>query len=63
MSTNQFIFLEMALISVAVLGFAVRELWKLTPKQIAKEDAKARARAERYAREEASEAAARHSKR
>jgi hypothetical protein len=57
--TNALFFAEMALFSFVAIGFALYEIWKLTPEQSAKEDAKAKARAERYALEEA----ARHAKR
>ncbi len=58
-STNALFFAEMALFSGTVIGFGLYEIWKLTPEQSAKEDAKAKARAEKYELEEA----ARHSKR
>jgi hypothetical protein len=56
---NVLFFAEMALFSGVVIGFGLYEIWKLTPEQSAKEDAKALARAEKYKLEEA----ARHSKR
>jgi hypothetical protein len=58
-STNTLFFAEMALFSGVVIAFGFYEIWKLSPEQSAKEDAKAKARADAYALEEA----ARHSKR
>jgi hypothetical protein len=57
MSTNMLFFLEMALFSGVVLVFGIREIIMLSPKNIAKTEAKEQARRERYAREEAERAA------
>lgn len=61
-STNMLFFAEMALFSGVVIVFGLREIWKLTPKQIAKDEERAKKRAEAYEREEALKAATRHSK-
>ena len=61
-STNTLFFAEMALFSGVVIVFGLREIWKLTPKQIAKDEAKAKLRAEAYEKAEALKAAARHAK-
>jgi hypothetical protein len=58
-STNTLFFLEMALFSGVVIIFGIREIVMLSPKNIAKSEAKAKARAEAFALKEA----ARHSKR
>jgi hypothetical protein len=49
--TNILFFAEMALFSGVVIAFGVHEIWKLTPKQIAKSEARAKARAQAYERE------------
>jgi hypothetical protein len=49
-STNTLFFAEMALFSGVVIAFGVHEIWKLSPKQIAKSEARAKARAEAYER-------------
>jgi hypothetical protein len=61
-STNMLFFAEMALFSGVVIVFGLREIWKLTPKQIAKDEERAKKRAESYERDEALKAAARHPK-
>lgn len=48
---NTLFFAEMALFSGVVIAFGVHEIWKLTPKQIAKSEARAKARAQAYERE------------
>jgi hypothetical protein len=53
MSTNMLFFLEMALFSGVVLAFGIREIIMLSPKNIAKAEAKEKARREADAREEA----------
>ena len=53
MSTNMLFFLEMALFSGVVLAFGIREIIMLSPENIAKTEAKEKARKEAYAREEA----------
>lgn len=57
MSTNMLFFLEMALFSGVVLAFGIREIIMLSPKNIAKTEAKEQARKEAYAKEEAERAA------
>jgi hypothetical protein len=52
-STNTLFFLEMALFSGVVIAFGIREIIMLSPKNIAKSEAKEAARKEAYAREEA----------
>ncbi len=52
-STNVLFFAEMTLFSGVVIVFGLREIWKLSPKQVAKDEAKTKLRAEAYEREEA----------
>jgi hypothetical protein len=62
-STNTLFFLEMALFSGVVIAFGIREIIMLSPKNIAKTEAKEAARREKWAREEAaSKARAGHTK-
>jgi hypothetical protein len=61
-STNTLFFAEMALFSGVVIVFGLREIWKLSPKQQAIEEAKAFKRKEKYEKEEALRAA-RHAER
>jgi hypothetical protein len=53
MSTNMLFFLEMTLFSGVVIIFGIREIMMLSPKNIAKQEAKDAARRARYAAEEA----------
>jgi hypothetical protein len=62
-STNTLFFAEMALFSGVVILFGIREIWKLSPKQQAIEEAKALKRKEKYQREEEASRAARHAER
>lgn len=62
-STNVLFFAEMALFSGVVIAFGVREIWKLTPKQIEKDEARALKRKEVYEKKEALRAATRHAER
>ena len=57
-NTDTLFVAEMALFSGVVIVFCLREIWKLTPKEIAKDEARAKARAQAYALKEA----ARHTK-
>jgi hypothetical protein len=59
-STNTLFFAEMALFSGVVIGYGLWEIWKLSPKQIEKDEAKAKLRAEAYEKEQALKAKARH---
>jgi hypothetical protein len=63
MMSNGLFFAEMALFSGVVILFGLREIWMLTPKQQAKEEAKALKRKEAYERDEALRAPTRHSER
>jgi hypothetical protein len=60
---NTLFFAEMALFSGVVIGFGLWELWKLTPKQIEKDETKAKLRAQAYEKEQALKAEARHTER
>jgi hypothetical protein len=59
-STNTLFFAEMALFSGVVIAFGCWEIWKLSPKQQIKEEAKALKRKQTYEKEEALRTAARH---
>lgn len=62
MNLNMLFFAEMALFSGVVIIFGIREIIMLSPKNIAKTEAKEAARRERYAREEIAEKAARQAR-
>lgn len=63
MNMNNLFITEMALFSGLVIVLGLREIWLLSPKQAAKEEAKAEARKQAYYAAEALKASARHSER
>lgn len=63
MNMNTLFITEMALFSGLVIIFGLREIWLLTPKQVAKEEAKAEARKQAYYAAQALKASTRHAKR
>jgi hypothetical protein len=63
MNLNALFIAEMSLFSGLVIVFGLREIWLLTPKQVAKEEAKAEARKQAYYAAEALKASTRHAER